>query len=327
MNNHFLLLLRKDDIIDLFKYGRWKSMCPSIKFEGTIEDVSSNKKLMNKFFKQANPFEYSMDYFIVHVICPKVASFEVDDIVDIFALDADSYKIGLSLSPEIKLSEPIFKEYYSDFQIANEINDAQKGVDNIFSVFNMPQPKSFVKKKELESMLKDSFLGLPVGGDNSIWYYLLRYERHQSYPKDNRGFALDAIHAFLNYEKKTYVDTSVIQSKVGKVVFEQKPDISYNNILSIIEKQDAFYKQCEKAQKGYYKIAPLFLTLKEVFVDGLREDKTYYGRDLADFIKVLIDKYDNAVLSKALFLLGVVLGREYTYQYIYKKNKLQILKK
>ncbi len=326
MNDHFLLLLRKDDIIDIFKYGRWKTQCPSIKFSGTIEEVSSNKKLMDKLFKQSNPFDYSLDYFILHVISPTASSFEVDDIVDIYALDSDSFKIGLSLSPEIRLSEPIFKEYYLDFQIANEIIDAQKGVDNIFAIFDLPHPKTFIKKKELETVIKDSFLGLSPQGNNSIWYYLLRYERHQSYPKDNRGFALDAIHALLNYERKSYVDISLTRSGVGKLIFEQSPDIKYSEILTIIESQSKFLKHCEKVQKGFYKIAPLYLTLKYIFADGIRDEKPYFGSKLDVFIERLKEKYDNEVLRKALYLLGIVLGRENTYQYVYKKNKLQILK-
>ena len=326
MNNHYLLLLRKDDIIDLYKYGRWNVLCPSIKFDGNIEELSINDKLVTKLFKQANPFAYSIEYYLVHMISPKSTFFEVDDILDIIALDRNSFRIGLSLSPEIKLSEPIFEKYYIDFQVSNEIFDSKKGIDNIFSLFGLKKPSSLLKKSELEKIIRDSYLESPVEGDNSIWYYLLRYSRHHPYPKDNRGFFLDSIHAFLNYEKKKEMDVSITKSRIGKIIVEQDLHVHYSDLLFQIEIQNEFRKRSEKAHKGYYRIAPLFLMLKETFSEGVHENKKYCNMDLSTFINVMKNKYDNDILSKALYLLGIVLGREKTYQYIYKKNKLPILK-
>ncbi len=326
MDNQYLLLLRKDDIIDLYRYGNWKAMCPSIKFDGTVESLANNKNLMKKLFKQANPFGYSMDYFLIHTKSPKVSPIEVDDIVDIFALDKESYKIGLSLSPEIRLSEPIFEQSYVDFQIENEITNSINGIDNVLSIFDINKPKSFLKKPDLEIIIRDSFLDAPIEGNKCIWYYLLRYGRHHSYPNDNRGYALDALHALFNFQKKKDMDIPVTQSNLGKDIIALEPSISYNNILIEIEKRKDFLKQCEKIQKGYYKIAPLFLTLKDVFAEGIHDDRKYFGRILTDFIKVMKDNYNNDDLAKALYLLGIVLGRENTYQYIYKRSNLFILK-
>ena len=327
MNNHYLLLLRKDDVIDLFRYGRWKVYSPSIKFNGMVKDLANDKKALEKLFKLANPFDYSIDYFLVHVQCPKVTTIEVDDIVEVFPLDKDSSRVGLSLSPEIKLGEAIFEDSYIDFQISNEIMDARKGVDNIFSIFDMEQPKAFMKKTDFEKIIRDFYIDAAIAGKNSIWYYLLRYERHQSYPKDNRGFALDAFHAFLNYEKITDMDVSVVNSKIGNLIMAQDPSISYKSIMSLIEIQKDFLKRCEKAAKGFYRVGPLFLTLKKAFANGIHDDGFYFQMNLHTFIKAVKDNYNNEDLSKALYLIGIVLGRENTYQYIYQKNRLPILKK
>ena len=326
MNNHFLLLLRKDDVIDVFKYGRWNVNCPSVKFDGAIENLADNSILLEKLFKKSNPFGYSIDYYLVHVISPKASYFEIDDILDIIALDKDSFRIGLSLSPEIRLKEPIFEKYYVDFQIANEIIDSKKGIDNIFSIFNLKTPKALIKKTEFETTIRDTLLENTIDGDKGLWYYLLRYGRHQPYPKDNRGYFLDAIHAFLNFEKKKEMDVSVTKSRIGKIIFEQNPNSHYSDLLFQIEFQNEFFRRTEKVQKGYCRIAPLFLMLKETFSEGIHEDKIYFNKSLPSFIKVMKDNYDNDTLTKALYLLGIVLGRENTYQYIYKKNKLPILK-
>ena len=326
MDSHFLILLRKDDIIDFYKYGRWNALCPNIKFDGDIDVLSQNSKLMEKLFKQSNPFDYSMEYFLVHILCPKLSSCEVDDIQDIFPLDGESYKMGLALSPEVRLSKPLFEKSYIEFQIRNEIIDAKKGVEHVFSIFELECPKSIFKKGELEAIIRDSLLENPIKGEQSILYYLLRYERHQSYPKDNRGFFLDAIHAFYDFEKKTDMDISVVQSKIGHIIAEQEPKVRYKEILSIVELQKDFLKHCEKAKKGYYRFAPLFLMLKSTFIDGIRDDVTYCNLELSQFVKAMKDGYDNKDLTKALYLLGVALGREYTYQHVYKMKRIPILK-
>ena len=326
MDNHFLLLLRKDDFIDFYCYGRWKAQCPFIKFDGSIESLVHDKKAMDNLFKQANPFAYSMDYYLLHAICPKVSSIEIDDIIDVFALDKESYKIGLTLSPEITLREPIFEEHFVNFQIENEIADSKIGIDYIFSIFDINPPKFNIKKGDLEKIVHDSFLELPIEGSECIWYYLLRYERHQGYPRDNRGYALDALHALFNFQKRKEMDVSVTQSRIGKIIAEMKPGMNYKDTIAIISQQKDFIKQCEKLQKGYYRVAPLFLTLKDIFSEGFHEDKKYSGYDLPSFINAL-KKYDNEDLAKALYLLGIVLGRENTYQFMYRRKKLPILKK
>ena len=326
MNNHYLLLLRKDDVIDLFRYGRWKVYSPSIKFNGSAKDLANDKKALGKLFKQANRFDYSIDYFLIHVQCPKVSSIEIDDIVEVFPLDRDSSRVGLSLSPEIKLGEAIFEYSYIDFQISNEIIDARKGIDNIFSIFDLERPKTFMKKADFEKIICDFYLDAPIAGKNSIWYYLLRYERHQSYPKDNRGFALDAIHAFLNYEKKADIDLSIVNSKIGGLIMSKEPSINYKDIISLIETQKGFVRRCEKAHKGYYRIGPLFLTLKKAFSEGIHGENLYYGMNLNTFINAMKNSYNNDDLSKALYLMGIILGRENTYQYMYQKKQIQILK-
>lgn len=323
--NHFLVLFRKDDVIDFYKYGHWNVKSPNIKFDGNVKTLANNDKLMAKLFKQANPFDYSIEYFLVHLSCPSLTSVDVDDIVDIYALDAESLKIGFSLSPEIRLSKPIFEKYYIDFQVANAVVDAQKGVDNIFAVFDLPQIKPLLKKRELEGLIRDTMLEEPIEGDKSLWYYLLRYERHHSYPKDNRGFFLDAMHAFLDFEKRQDVDFSVVNSNIGGLVMKESPDVRYGDLLKVVESQKLFLKSSEKVKKNYYKVAPLFLILKDAFNDGVHEDQLYCNKPLTDFVHVMRN-YGVDILSKALYLLGLTLGRENTYQYIYEKTKIHILK-
>lgn len=323
--NNFLVLFRKDDIIDFYKYGRWSVKSPNIKFDGDVTTLVNNEKLMAKLFKQANPFDYSIEYFLVHISCPSLSSVEVDDIVDIYSLDGEAYKIGFSLSPEIRLSKPLFEKYYIDFQVANSVADAKKGVDNVFAVFDLPQIRPLLKKNELETLIRDSILENPLEGEKSLWYYLLRYERHHSYPKDNRGFFLDMMHAFRDFQKKTDWDDSVINTNLGGLVINEPPEVRYNELLHIVEAQQKFLKCSEKVKKNYYKVAPLFLILKNAFIDGMHEDSLYCNMPLETFVSAM-KKYDNDILVRALYLLGITLGRENTYQYIYKKTRIQILK-
>lgn len=169
-----------------------------------------------------------------------------------------------------------------------------------------------------------------VVGEHNIWYYLLRYERHHNYPKDNRGYMLDVLHVALNFIKKSYVDQSVVQDARGTLILKQSEKISYHEIMDLVDFDPAFRSFAsiiEKEYKGFIKVAMLFLILKDVFSMGLVDGPEYFkGMYLDEAIELLFKHYDKAALTHALYLIGFCLGRELTYKFAYLHNKLPILK-
>ena len=108
MENNYILLIPKADYIDFFKNGKYNTAnCPRVKFDGNIKALCTNTKLADTLFKKANPIEYSIDYFLLH-ICKtgSVGVLQIKDVISIYALDNSAYSIGIDLNPSVILNPP-----------------------------------------------------------------------------------------------------------------------------------------------------------------------------------------------------------------------------
>lgn len=333
MEYHYLLLIRKADLVSLFRFGQYNIYCPCQKFSGDINALKIDKKPVEKLFKSANSFEYSMEYFILHVCNTdkNTKQISVQDVLAIYALDEDSYKLGLELNPPVNVSMPLFKEAYEHFQIEKDIEGAQRGIQNIMKFFNYDisgrkNPRGFVKPKEIQDIFTLNYKGARPQGKCSIWVYLLMYERHHNYPNDTRGCFLDALHVYGNYRKGIELDASVIDSKIGQNLMKTSFCV-YNQLVEFFENQKAFIKEADKVFKGFFRIAPLYLILKGFFENGISKDMKIMNKwNFEEFVNVVRDNYDADDLYCALYLLGLVLGWDLTYKYLYQTSDFVCIK-
>lgn len=330
--NNYILLIRKADFIDFFKNGKMNgSFCASEKFDGNTEKLPTNSTLASKVFKKANAFDYSIDYLLMHVISASLSKLTIFDIQAIYALDEDSYQIGLDMNPPVALNTPIWQEYYQEYQISQSIAKAQEGVEFLSELFGWTKTPTLKKftKKDLQETFRELYFEERPEGDLSIWTYLLRYERHEAYPKEPRGFVLDALHVYGNFSRKMEVNKPVTMTKTGTKILES----TQNKIPSIIE--EVFTKEFLKNVKSkkidprYFEIASLYLLLKETFINGINPGEQYYGKSLDDFIEYLKEKNEDIILQSAIYLLGLTLGRDNIYKYMYARDAamLKILTK
>ena len=326
---NYILLLKKSDIIDLFKYGYLNVYCPSVSFDGNIDTLSADKKKADSIFKNANPFEYSIEYYLLHIRTNKklAKKFSINDVIHVFALDEDSLRVGLNFNPPIKLEKPIWKEAYEKFQVGLMIHSATEGVNNVFEAFNTTfgvKRRGFITNKDIQKVFSLAYCGNRPVGKLSIWTYLLMYERHHNYPHDTRGFFLDALHAFANFKAQKEIDASVTQSKLGSQIMQLREDAAFMEILKIVD-GNKDVAPANKVFKGYFCIAALFLKLKMDFENGLEYGKRYYGKPIPELYYSL-KAFGEDNLKLALYLLGLTLGWENTYQYIYQSRELAVLK-
>jgi len=337
--NNYILLIRKNDLIDYIKYGHYFPLCSSIEFDGDIDSLSKDINKAWKLLEKANDFEYSIEYYLIHVsISTKLSPSKrilISDLKGIYSLNSDAYRIGLSLKPSVRLNQPIWDDNLFDTFLLNiEKADSDRGLENIERIFDVSfakMPKGFMKrgKKDREhyGIIADSYYNVKLSEHDSIWSYLCRYERHQNYPNDNRGFFLDTIHVVYNYQKKMALDVSMVDVSIGKHVLEMPKEITYKDLVAVIEQHSNFIEFTDKLFKGFYRVAPLYMILKSVFKDGFDPDKKYFGMPLDKFIETLkTPKYYNQDdLRIALYLVGFQLGWNNTYQYLYKKEHLSFL--
>ena len=335
--NNYILLIRKSDLVDYIKYGHYFPLCSSIEFDGDTNSLGGDENKAWKLLEKANDFEYSIEYYLIHVCISSKLSpskrLTISDLKGIYSLNSEAYRVGLSLKPSVKLNPPIWDDsIFDSFLLDLEKADSDRGIENIEKIFGVSfakMPKGFLKrnKKEKEhyGIIEDSFYNIELSGNDSIWKYLCRYERHQNYPNDNRGFFLDAIHVIYNYQKGKVLDASMAEAPIGKHVLEMPRIITYKKLVSVMEEHSNFIKFTDKLFKGFYRIAPLYMTLKSVFKDGLDMEKTYFGMSLDKLIESLKTQYNLDDLKIALYLISFQLGWKGTYQYLYKKERIAIL--
>lgn len=325
---NYILLLKKSDFVDLFKFGHIGAFCAFVQFDGDLEKVKSNEVLADKLFKQASPFEYSMEYYLVHVCSDRKALKQIciGDVQHIFALDSDSVKVGLELDPPVKLEDPLWPLAYEKFQIGLMQKSAEEGVINTFEAFGLDfdvKRKKFITKKDVATIMALSYQGRRPSGAVSIWIYLLMYERHQYYPKDTRGYFLDALHVWANYLKHQELDIPVSESKLGKKITEMPHNTKFDDLVKFVS-MDKNVAKADKLFNGFFKIAALFLLLKNEFQDGMEIDKLYFNHHIPELVPVL-ERYGIEDLKLSLYLLGLSLGHELTYKYVYQLRKYPFL--
>lgn len=339
-NLNYLLLFRREDLISLFKYGE-------IKIYGPFEEVGSqeafvdNKTLASKIFKDANIFEHGMEYFLLHIVSEtklkRGTTISISSVQSIYALDKTSYRIGLNLSPSVTLlpPPPPLEEAFITVQKEWALSDASKGIENVGKIFDIDvvsigKTKKFFTRKTQKEIINDWIESASIRENPSIWYYLLRYERHQNYPNDQRGYFFDTLHIMSNWEKKMTIDDSVMRSELGGEIMEKfESSVKYEELKSFLESKPQIIKRMNKEFKRFHAIAPMYLNLRDIFQNGLRSRDTYQGYSLEVLIQRLKDEnnYNQEDLGFALYLLGFALGREWTYQYVYEKSELPILAK
>ena len=329
MENNYIVLISKVDFIDFFKNGKFHTACcPNIKFDGNIETLRSNEKLADALFKKANPIEYSIDYLLLH-ICKtgSINTLQIKDVISIYALDNSAYSIGIDMNPAVVLNPPIWQKAFEKFQIQTNLNKALEGVKLIEELFGIEKLIcTKIKKKDLVDTFNLSYYGREPEGDLSPWTYLLCYERHENYPKDGRGYFIDAIHVLGNIKRKSPYHNSMIENSHKGREINELTNPKFNYLVSFLTADNIFSKKVKAATgiTNFIAIAALFLQLKEVFKNGINGNSTYMGMSLYEFTNS-IKRYNIKYLKPALFLLGITLGWDHIYKLMYKRWDLPIL--
>lgn len=329
----YIALIRKNELVNFYKYGWTFPYFPYVQIDCREEELSAHPEYGKDLFTKTNPLDYSIEGYLLLIstsnpIDTKERLF-INQIHGVYALDKEAYNIGIHLSPAIKLNPPLWEDVYSDFCIQGEVRDAEIGVENIFKIFGLEQPESPLTVETVE-IFRNLSKGISPKGKHSIWYYLLQYNRHHPYPKGNLGYAFDALQVFINYKNEKEVDDSVF------TISPESKRMLRCNTNKMKDIQEAFIASCPLAMKtneiesDYMLISSLFLMLKEIFKDGIDVSMKVLDKyDIQSFAEKFRSQKDVSLSIKeqALYLLGLTLGREGTYKYIYSEENLPILEK
>ena len=292
----YLAIIRKADFVDLFKYGKL-NVYSAINFDGNIKAHANDDDLFEKLAKNMNFFEYSFEYMVIHFISDN----------------------GNECPCPVSIENVSWGEKFNTLHNNRLMLQSKRGIDNLWAIFDLSE----TDRKMCESIITDDIVSEVFDelfsykrptGEQSIWTYLLRYERHSFYPKDTKGFFCDYIHVACNWMAKkeklndVATETTLYNQIKESLATDFKP-------LSQIAINSNLPSRTDEAAKCQFAVAaPLFLLMKHRFSSGFSIDlKTI------DYAKTF--GFECAV---AVYLLGLTLGYDKTYDAYYDFVKLPI---
>lgn len=326
---HYLVIIRKSDFIDLFKYGHF-NVCHIQEFDGDLEKHANDTALFERVTSNMNMFEYSFEYLMIHfkkdIYLSSDAEIDIKDVQNTYAFDEDAKReMSISFDPRIQIHVSPWSHYFEELKQNLFVKQSLLGINNLWTVFGLTQD-DLEKCKELitEDCIKESFRELfdneRPSGNLPVWVYLLRYERHSFYPKDMRGFFCDFIHVFCNYLNKKELQGDVAETtSIYDSIISMPSDSQFKGILEVVKKSPLSEKTESEANCKFSIVAPLFLYLKDSYQDGM--------------VKLPDESYINYVKSfgiegtLSIYLLGITLGYDKTYDAFYESADLKFFKK
>lgn len=262
----------------------------------------------------------------------------ITDLNSVYSLDDDSLDpLRNRLDSRILVKIPIWPQKVEQIEKNNFFLARKRGIDNVWSAFGLsPEAKEkcseIVTDDVIKEFVNEVFLATRPSGDLSIWVYLLRYERHDAYPKDNIGFMMDTIHVYINYDRKDENQGASLTGSrsIVKALLKYKGNKEYSSIIKFVEETQSNFVATtnQKVHEGYYRIAPLFLRFQAMFFDrgldiNIPVKRNQKFRDAIDRFKKQC-KMDFYIAS---YLLGIFLGYDKTYDTVYELENLSIFKK
>lgn len=332
---NYLALIRKADFNDLYRYGFLRiSEHSSVEFTCSPDNLTSNPEMFIELTKNANEFDYAFEYLLIHYEladdAPKT-SINIEEVKHIYPLDHDSQReLATSFDERIQICQPIWNDAVIDLQKYWAVRSCIKGAQNIWQIFKIQYPIESIQKVVTIDIVKQLvhlvYSGQAPHGDIPLLIYLLRYERHAFYSKGTIGYFLDALHAYCNYYIKSETD-SIESANAYKILSKFRDNEKFKNIIkgcyenkknaAINTYLDTLRNICPEF--SYFEVAPLFLALRNYWSEGLTDDYMNVYKACSSYTS----EENYAIV---MYMLGVVLGHEKTYDALYEALHLAIFK-
>ncbi len=328
----YLSIIRKSDFIDLFKYGHL-FIHHSLPFFGKLDEYNDNKDFFDFLTSKMNLFEYSFEYLVLHFQTEenKDFSFEVQmhEVIDIYAFNSEAKKeMSISFDPRIQIYVSPWAKWFDELQKKLFINQSLRGIDNLWKVFGLNEKdkavcRTIIKDDIISEAFRQLYANERPTGEQSLWTYLLRYERHSLYPRDMKGFFCDFIHVVCNWKSKREEDGDIAENTD---VYQHLKGKMFGDFEKVVRESPLNQKTSEATSCTFCVVAPLFLYLKSIFTDGV-DLKINYNGILGNTIVNAAKENYKFDFALATYLLGITLGFDKTYDAYYETIGLSIFKK
>ena len=325
----YLTIIRKLDFVDLFKYGHI-NVGYAIEFDGNIASHADDDLLFKKLTSWLGMYEYSFEYLILHFKAKDIESqcipIDIRNVYGLYTFDPEAKKeMSISFDPRIQLQVSPWADRFISLQQQRTIEQGIRGVQNLWVIFELADEyrtkcDELITKDIIQEVFRELYANERPTGEQSLWTYLLRYERHSYYPKDMAGFFCDLIHVFCNYHEKKELDGEAAEKTDIYQLITACQDSKFSSLAEIVKTSKLGDLSRSAARSEFGVIAPLFLYLKNLFIKGkgakLSEETISYAKEIGEF-----------ECAMAVYLLGIVLGYDKTYDIFYDMANLPIFKK
>lgn len=329
----YLSFIRKADFTDLFKYGKLHvNRDTTTIFDCEVNDLQDNPSVFDELVKSANSFDSSFVYLIIHYQKndnDNPYDVNIEDLCHIYPLDSEAKSNFISSFDErIRIEEPIWADAVFKLQQKQLFNECRKGAQNIWNIFKFDEPiakcEEIITDEILIEVVSQLFENRRPKGELPIWVYLLRYERHSSYPKNNIGFFFDTYNVICNnWKQDEFLEDDIKGTNI--YAFLQSKYDTTSGFASIYAELCAT-EECKpflqlvdsfESRVDFFKIAFWYLYFRDKYKNGLVYEPTFISE-----AKVKIgDEFQYAA-----YLLGLKLGHEHTYDCLYEELPLAIFK-
>lgn len=326
MRQNYLAIIRKADLVDLFKYGEFH-IRTAVLFDGVLS--KENSDLFKAVTAGMNPFEYSFEYVLIHFVSDEEPSYfkvSIEDLKRVYAFDQEAKnEFEGSLDPRLEIKVSPWCREFEDLKSRFQIKGAFKGISNVWALFDLDEEsrnicEGTIPLADIERAYSAMTENLPLTSDDSIWVYLLRYERHSFYPKDVRGYFMDAIHVVCEYLNQGKAPTSVAeQTNVGQEILNLDSGTDFKTVLESIKGTSFDEQSTQISRCSFVTVAPLFLFLKGAYA---QDSEKAFSKSYIKHCKE-IGEEETAI---AAYLLGATLGHDKTYDAYYDNLPLTIFK-
>ena len=328
----YLSIIRKSDFIDLFKYGHL-FIHHSLPFFGKLDEYNDNKDFFDFLTSKMNLFEYSFEYLVLHFQTEenKDFSFEVQmhEVIDIYAFNSEAKKeMSISFDPRIQIYVSPWAKWFDELQKKQFINQSMRGIDNLWKVFGLNEEdkvncRKIIKDDIISEVFRQLYSNERPTGDQSLWTYLLRYERHSLYPRNMKGFFCDFIHVVCNWTSKREQHGEIAETTD---VYQHLKGTKFGEFEKIVRESQLNQMTRDATGCTFCVVSPFFLYLKSIFTDGV-DLKINYNGILGNTIVNAAKENYKFDFALATYLLGITLGFDKTYDAYYEAIELPIFKK
>ena len=327
----FIALIRKDDFVDLFKYGSLHINRDTIrKFSCPVSELPQKECIFNDLIYFSNTFESSFEYLFV--VFRKGLNRDNDliisDVLGIYPLDEEAKRaLSISLDPRIVINDPIWPDAVLSLQKKHTFNGCKTGIDNIWKIYGLKDSvdsiRNLIPDNVIDEMVDEIYENRRPKGDIPVWVYIMRYHRHGFYPRNTIGYFMDTINVIFNYMQKREVDSSEI---MGTMIMrflqhcnDHMEEINFESVYKALCNEPSVAKILEVAKNiepnlDILKTATLYYIFRDRYVEGFKYEENFLKYGLKNGFE----------FSVACYLLGATLGHEHTYDCLYSELPLPI---